>query len=146
MEGMGDVVNFNAQEMDKLIEELHNPGTEVKAVSAPGYTKENIDKLMDLGTCDSNSSTTGDNDFKVSKADWEEMQKTMAASQVETKKLTSSLTAIRGELNKLKRPTKNPPEAELQPARKKKKVSLPKVQVDMSNRGKLMEDFPILKD
>ena len=37
-------------------------------------------------------------DFKVSKDDWEEMQMTMAASQVETKKLTSSLTAIRGNL------------------------------------------------
>ena len=77
------------------------------------------------------------------------MQKTikiLAASYIEAKKITSSLTAIRGELNKLKRPTEHPLEEELQPARKKKKVSIPKVQVDISDRGKLMEDFPILKD
>ena len=46
---MDDAINYNAKEMGKLIEELRDPGTEVKAVSAPGYTEKNIDKLMDLG-------------------------------------------------------------------------------------------------
>ena len=58
------------------------------------------------------------------KNEWEDMQKSikiLSASHNETKKLTSSLTAIRGEINKLKRPTEHPLEAELQPASKKKK-------------------------
>ena len=72
----------------------------------------------------------------------------MATSQEETKKLNGSLTAnaIRGELNKLKIPSATPPEKELQPARKKKNVYLPKDQVERSSRVKLMEDFPILKE
>ena len=92
VEGMDDAINYNQKYMDKLIDELRNPVTEVKAVSAPGYTEENIDKLLDLGTCESTSSSaTGDNDFKVSKAEWEDTQKTiksLTASQVETKKLS----------------------------------------------------------
>ena len=37
VEGMDDAVNYNAKEMDKLIEELRDLGTKVNAVSAPGY-------------------------------------------------------------------------------------------------------------
>ena len=73
---MDDAINYNAKEMGKLIEELRDPGTEVKAVSVPGYTEENIDKLLDLGACMSNnSSATRDKDFKVSKADWEKCRR-----------------------------------------------------------------------
>ena len=105
VEGMDDAVKCDGKEMVKLLDELNGPGTEVKAVDDPSSdTEENIDDLLDLDTCETNDSITGDNNFKVSKAAWEEMQKTMAASQKETKKLNSSLTAIRGELNKLKRP------------------------------------------
>ena len=99
VEGMDDAVDCNNEEMVKLLDELQDPGTEVNAVNAPSDTEENIDKLLDLDTCESNNSITGDNNFKVSKADWEDMQNTMAASQEETKKLNSSLTAIRGKLN-----------------------------------------------
>ena len=51
VDGMDDAVNFNIQ---------------VKAVSAPGYPEENIDKLLDLGTCESpSSSATGDRSPKL---------------------------------------------------------------------------------
>ena len=66
--------------MVKLLDELKEPGTEMKAVNDPSSdTEENIDDLLDLDTCETNDSITGDNDFKVSKAAWEDMQKTMAA-------------------------------------------------------------------
>ena len=115
----------------------------MKVVNDPSDTEENIDNLLDLDNCESNDSITGDTDFKVSKAAWEDMQKTMAASQKETKKLNSSLTAIRGELNKLKRPAASPLDKELLPARKKKICTLSN-QVENLARGKLLVDFAIL--
>ena len=54
------------------------------------------------------------------------MQKNMAASRKETKKLNSSPIAIKGELNKLKRPAATPPDKELQLARKRIKCLSPK--------------------
>ena len=86
--------------------------------------RNTFNDLLDLDTCETSHSIRGDSDFKVYKIVWEDMQKTMAASQKETKKLNSSLTAIRGELNKLKRFAATPPDTELQHVRKKENVSL----------------------
>ena len=97
VEGINDAVKCDDEDMVKLLDELKEPGTEVKAVNDPSSdTEENIDNLLDLDNCESNDSITGDTDFKVSKAAWEDMQTTMVASQKETKKLNSTLTAIRG--------------------------------------------------
>ena len=38
VEGMDDAVNCNDEEMVKLLDELQDPGIEVKAVNAPGDT------------------------------------------------------------------------------------------------------------
>ena len=69
VEGMGDDVKCDDEEMVKLLDELKDPGTEVKAVNDPSSdTEENIDNLLDLDNCESNDSITGDTNFKVSKA------------------------------------------------------------------------------
>ena len=61
MEGMDDAVKCDDEDMVKLLDELKEPGTEVKAVDDPSSdTEENIDNLLDLDNCESNYSITGD--------------------------------------------------------------------------------------
>ena len=85
-------------ELGSCIKELS--GNEEKAVTAPSITEENSEQLPDLGASQSTRN--------YSRAEWEDLQRTvkkLAASRAETKNLNSSLTAIRGEMNKLKRPS-----------------------------------------
>ena len=79
----------------------------------------------------SHSSGATGADFSVTRSDWEQLPRTvmkLSATQTVTKKVSNSLTAIKGELNKLKRPSEQPPEAELQTSSTKPRTVIPQVQ------------------